>query len=258
MNIIHVIILSIIEGITEFLPISSTGHLILVSHLLGIGESNFKKSFDIIIQLGAIMAAVVLYAKTLLQNRQLLTKVIVGFIPAAIIGFLLYKFITTVLLGDIYVTLTTLLLGGIIFIVLEKWWFVKESGTKTTLKTLSIRDAFIIGVFQALAVIPGVSRSGSTIIGGLLLGMNRKSAVEFSFMLAIPTMLAVSALDLKNSAWSFSSSDYVYLGVGLVISFVVAYMVIKWFIRFVQNNTFVPFGVYRIVFALLYALIFIH
>lgn len=258
MNIFHVIILSIVEGITEFLPVSSTGHLILVSHILRIGDNNFTKSFEIIIQVGAILAAVVLYAKTLIQNKQLLTKVIAGFIPAAVIGLILYKFIKMFLLGNAYVTLVTLLLGGIIFIILEKWYFQKQTGTKTTLKTLTIRDALIIGIFQALAVVPGVSRSGSTIVGAMLLGVNRKSAVEFSFMLAIPTMIAASALDIKESAGSFSSHDIFYLILGLVISFVVAYIVIKWFIRFIQDHTFVPFGIYRIVLAIIYFLILVH
>lgn len=258
MNLLHVIILSVIEGITEFLPISSTGHLILTANLLGIAQDPFVKSFEVIIQLGAILAAVVLYAKTVLKQKDLIGKILVGFIPSAIVGLTLYKFIKGFLLENVYITLIALFVGGVAFIVLEKFVFNKSTGSKTTLKSLSFRDAVVVGLFQALSIIPGTSRSGASIIGGMLVNMNRKSAVEFSFLLAIPTMLAATVLDLKENAFQFTSTEFLYLGIGLVISFVVAFIVMRWFVQFVQTNTFIPFGIYRIVFSVLYFLLLVR
>jgi undecaprenyl-diphosphatase len=256
MNFLDVIILSIVEGITEFLPISSTGHLVLTSHLLGIQQTEFVKTFMVVIQLGAILAALVLYGKMLMQNKAILTKILIAFVPSAIIGFVFYKIIKDVLIGNELVTVLSLLIGGIALIIIELR-LGKEKGSKYTLKTLSIRDSFFIGLFQSLSVIPGVSRAASTILGGLLLGMNRKSAVEFSFLLAIPTMIAASAYDMLQSAESFSQQNFLHLGIGMVISFVVALFVMRWLLRFVQTNTFIPFGIYRIVLAIVYFLLFL-
>jgi undecaprenyl-diphosphatase len=253
MNIIHVIVLAVVEGVTEFLPISSTGHMVLVSHLLGIEQTDFVKSFEIIIQLGAILAAVILYAKMLLANRALLYKVAVSFVPAAVIGLVGYKLIKGFLLGNAWITVVALLLGGIALIVLE-YKLKQEKGTKLTLKSITYREALIIGLAQSVSIIPGVSRAAATIMGGLLTGMNRKSAVEFSFMLAIPTMLAASGLDILESRDAIMHGNILYLALGFVIAFAVAYAVIRWMLKFIQTNTLIPFGVYRIILALLFML----
>ena len=253
MNIIHVIVMAITEGVTEFLPISSTGHMVLVSKLLGIEQTNFVKSFEIIIQLGAILAAVILYAKMLFANRALLYKVAVAFIPAAVVGLVGYKLIKDILLGNAWITVVALLLGGIALIALE-YKLKDERGTKLTLKSITYREALLIGLAQSVSIIPGVSRAAATIMGGLLTGMNRKSAVEFSFMLAIPTMIAASGLDVLESRDAIIQGNMLYLGLGFVIAFAVAYAVIRWMLKFIQTNTFIPFGIYRIVLALLFML----
>jgi undecaprenyl-diphosphatase len=256
MNLLDVIILSIIEGITEFLPISSTGHLVLASRLLGVPQTEFVKTFEIVIQLGAILAAVVLYAKTVLQNKVLFSKIAVAFFPSAIVGFTFYKLIKGFLIGNEWITIAALIIGGIALIITELR-LGKEKGSKYTLKTLSMRDALLIGLFQALSVIPGVSRAAATILGGLILGMNRKSAVEFSFMLAIPTMIAASGYDLLQSADSFNQQNFAYLGVGIVLSFAVAFAAMRWLLKFIQTNTFIPFGIYRIAIGILFAIAFL-
>ena len=257
MNILHVLLLSLIEGITEFLPISSTGHLVLASHLLKLAQSDFLKSFEIFIQLGAIAAAAYLYGRQIVQNKFMLAKILAAFIPTALAGLLLYPFIKGFLLENVYITAGALFTGGLLLIILEKW-VIKDTGSKTTLKSLSVRDSFIIGTFQAVSVVPGISRAGATIVGGLLLNMNRKSAVEFSFMLAIPTMLAATGYDLVKNAHTLTAQNSLYLLVGMVASFVVAFVVIKWFIKYVQTKSLIPFGVYRIVLAVIYFLLFLR
>lgn len=255
MGFLDVIILSIVEGITEFLPISSTGHLALTSHLLRIEQSEFVKTFQIVIQLGAILAALFLYGKTLIKNKHLLNKIIIAFVPSGIVGFIGYSFIKSTLIGNPYVTVAALFLGGIALILLEKK-IGKEKGTKLTLKSITIKEAVLIGLFQTLSIIPGMSRSATTIIGGLLFGLNRRSAVEFSFMLAIPTMIAASGYDMFQSSSNLSQQNFLQLGLGVFLSFIVAVFVMKWFLKYIQTNTFIPFGIYRIILSILF-LIFI-
>jgi undecaprenyl-diphosphatase len=247
MNIFHTVILSVIEGITEFLPISSTGHMILASTLLKIAETDFVKSFEIIIQLGAILAVLILYWKKLLLNKKTLINVIIAFLPTAFIGLVLYKYIKSVLLGNPWIVVWSLGIGGVLLILLEI--FHKE---KTTIEEtdMSPKKAFIIGCAQSLSVIPGVSRAAATIAGAMLTGMGRAEAVEFSFLLAIPTMAAATGLDFLKSAKHFTGSQYELLGLGFVIAFLTALVVVKWFIGFVKKYTFIPFGIYRIVIAL--------
>ncbi|HRN71321.1 MAG TPA: undecaprenyl-diphosphatase UppP [Candidatus Woesebacteria bacterium] len=254
MDFLDVIILSIVEGITEFLPISSTGHLILTAKLLGIPQTEFVKTFTIVIQLGAILAALVLYGKMLVKNKMIFSKVAVAFFPSAIIGFIFYRIIKDILIGNEWVTVVALLLGGIALIIIELR-LGKEKGSKYTLKTLSMRDALFIGLFQTVSIIPGISRAAATILGGLILGMNRRSAVEFSFLLAIPTMIAASGYDMLQSADTFSQQNFLHLGLGMVISFVVALTAMRWLLKFIQTNTFIPFGIYRIAIALIFMLI---
>lgn len=243
--------LSIVEGVTEFLPVSSTGHLVLTARLLNIPQTEFVKSFEIIIQLGAILAIVLLYWRSLFTERKVWERVFVAFIPTAVIGFTLYKFIKQYLIGNELVTLGALFVGGVLLIVLEK--LHKQSDqSRSRVRDLTIRQSFLIGVIQAISVVPGVSRSAASILGGMYLGADRKTAVEFSFLLAVPTMVAATGLDLVQTRFSFSSLEWVQLGVGFIGAFITALIVVKWFVKFVQKNTFVPFGIYRMILSLIY------
>lgn len=251
MNFIQALILSIVEGISEFLPISSTGHLILASNILKIAQTDFVKDFQIIIQLGAIFAIVFLYWNTLFKKVEVWKKILTAFIPTGIIGFVLFNFIKSFLLGNLYVTLISLFAGGIILIMLELMYKEKEHHVEDVEK-ISYKNAFIIGIFQAIAVIPGVSRSAATIIGALFLGTKRKAATEFSFLLAVPTMMAATGFDIVKSNFSYSANEWLILLTGFIGSFIVAIIVVKWFLQFIQTNTFIPFGIYRIVLAILF------
>lgn len=251
MDILHTIILSIVEGISEFLPISSTGHLILASDILKVPQTDFVKSFEIIIQLGAILAVVVLYWKRLLTNKNVFLKVSAAFVPTAIIGFVLYKIIKTFLLGNTAVTLWALLLGGIVLILIEKLYKEQPHHIDDITK-LSYKNAVIIGLVQALSVVPGVSRSGATIVGGLFMGLKRKAAVEFSFLLAIPTMAAATGLDLVKENFSFTGPEWSVLIVGFIGAFITAFFAVKFFLKFVEKHTFIGFGIYRIIVAILF------
>ncbi len=258
MTYLHALILSFIEGVTEFLPISSTGHLILTSNLLRISQTDFVKDFEIIIQLGAIFAVVFLYWKTLTTNIKAWKRIAIAFIPTAIIGFVLYRIVKSFLLGNTYITLAALLIGGIILIVLELMYKEKEHHVDK-IEEISYKNAFLIGVVQSLAIIPGVSRSAATVIGALFLGTKRKTAVEFSFLLAIPTMFAASGLDiLKSDFISYSSQQYIALSIGFLGSFVFAILAIKFLLDFIKKHTFIPFGVYRIILAILFWLLIIR
>lgn len=252
MTLLQVILFSIIEGITEFLPVSSTGHLILTAHLLQIPQTNVQKSFEIAIQLGAILAVVVLYARTLLTDRRILLLVCTAFIPTAIIGFLFHGVVKSVLLGSTTVVLWSLFLGGIILLFFENVCPEKSSASKLT--EMSFTQAILVGVCQAVAIVPGVSRSAATIVGGELLGVSRKAIVEFTFLLAIPTMAAATGYDLWTSAGEFTSADVQTLAVGFVLSFLVAIAAIKWFLQYVKNHSFVVFGWYRILVAAVFFL----
>jgi undecaprenyl-diphosphatase len=248
MTFIHAIIFGIVEGVTEFLPISSTGHLILTAHILGLTETDFLKSFQIIIQLGAILAVVVLYWRSFLDLK-IIKRLIVAFIPTGIIGLLLYKFAKRYLLGNESVVLWALAIGGLILLAVEYFEYRKIPSRDEPVSNISYAQAFFVGVFQAIAIIPGVSRSAATISGGLLLRIPRKTIIEFSFLLAVPTMLAATALDIFKSAGSFSASGVGLLITGFLVSFFVAMAAIKWLLRYIKNHTFVAFGFYRIALA---------
>jgi len=251
MSFIHVLTLSIIEGFTEFLPISSTGHLILASKLLLLTETDFLKTFEIVIQLGAIMAVVVLYMKKFLSSIKLIKKLIVAFIPTAIIGFTLYPLIKDVLLGSSIITLNALFWGGIAIIGVE--WFLKQKdpSIKDT-KDITYKQAFLIGSFQSISIIPGVSRAAATIIGGLVTGLNRATATEFSFLLAVPTMVAASALDVWKSRALIAQGGFTTLFIGTALSFIFALLAVKLLIGFVKKHNFTIFGIYRVILAILF------
>ncbi len=256
MNTIQTLILSIVEGITEFLPVSSTGHLILAADIMKVAQTSFVKDFEIVIQLGAILAIVVLYANNLFRSVEVWKRVIAAFIPTGIIGFLLFKIIKTYLLGNLYITVASLFIGGIALIILEYVYKEKEHHV-ADIEKLSYKNAVLIGLFQAIAVIPGVSRSAATIIGAMFLGTKRKAAAEFSFLLAVPTMLAATSLDIVKSHFSYSAGEWGLMLLGFIGSFIVALFVVKWFLKYIQTHTFIPFGVYRIILALLFYFIVI-
>lgn len=255
MDLITSIVLGIVEGFSEFLPISSTGHLILAGKLLGVGTGEFVKSFDIAIQLGAILSVVVLYWRNLFVDVATIKKLAVAFVPTGIIGFILYRIIKGCLLGSSSVVLWSLFLGGIVIILFEFLHHERDDSTED-FTGITYWQSFWIGVFQSIAVIPGVSRSAATIIGGLILGMKRKLIVEFSFLLAVPTMLAATVYDLYKNGAAFSFTEMNYLIVGFLTSFIVALVSIKFLLGFVKDHTFVFFGVYRIVLVLIWLALF--
>lgn len=251
MNLIQTIILSIVEGITEFLPISSTGHLILTTNLLKITHTEFVKSFEIIIQLGAILAVVVIYFKKIVLSLdlKLYKNILISFLPSVVFGFLFYDSIKKYLIGNNIVVIISLFIGGVLMLITEK--YLKEPKEKN-LKAINYLK---IGLFQVFSMIPGVSRSFTTILGGRLTGLTREKATEFSFFLAIPTMTAATALDLiKTDLTIWTNEEYKMLAVGFVVSFLTAYIAVKWLIKYVQSHDFRIFGWYRIVVAILYFL----
>ena len=250
MNIIHAIILGVVEGITEFLPISSTGHMILASRLLGLPETEFLKTFEIFIQLGAILSVVVIYFKRLITSIDTIKKVIFAFIPTAIIGLILHGFVKKYLLASPLVVSIALIVGGILIIWFEKWnarkhqrLSIKQGGEID----IDYVQSFKVGLYQSIAMIPGVSRSAATIVGGQLSGVSRMEIVEFSFMLAIPTMIAASALDLYKGVGTISHNEIVLLAVGFVTAFIVAILAIKTFLAYIQKHNFISFAIYRII-----------
>lgn len=249
LDLLNAGLLGIVEGITEFLPISSTAHLILTAKLLNLPQTEYLKSFEIIIQLGAISSVVVLYWKKLWQ-WEIIKRLIVAFIPTGIIGLLVYKMAKEYLLGNTSVVLWALLIGGILIIAFE-YMFKQEDDSYQDITNMTYRQCLAIGLFQSIAIVPGVSRSAATVIGGLLIGLNRKTIVEFSFLLAVPTMLAASSFDLLKSANQFSMDQAKFLAVGFVVSFVVALLSIKFLLKYIKNHDFKAFGVYRIVIAIL-------
>lgn len=251
MTFVHAIILGIIEGVTEFLPISSTGHLVLASTVLGIPNTEFLKSFEVMIQLGAILAVVYLYRDVFLRNWEVLKKVGVAFVPTGLIGLALYQTIKRYLLGNNYVVVGALFLGGVILIAFEEWHKGREPRLHGIVE-LDYKDSAWIGVAQSVALIPGVSRSAATAVGGMLLGLDRKTAVEFSFLLAVPTLAAATGLDLLKSGFSFSSHELALLAVGFGTTFLVALGAVRFLLDHVKEKTLVSFGVYRMVLAVLF------
>jgi undecaprenyl-diphosphatase len=254
LDALHAVLLGIVEGVTEFLPISSTAHLILASRALGLAESEFLKSFEIIIQFGAILSVVVLYWRRFF-DIDVLKKLVVAVIPTGVIGLTVYKAIKGFLMGSIAVILISLVVGGIALIVFER--FQEREDRDVDFREITYRKAFLIGLFQAIAVIPGVSRSAATIVGGSLLGVSKRTIVEFSFMLAVPTMLAATGLELLKSQAALSG-NFGILGIGFVVSFITAIVAIKSFLAYLKRRDFSLFGWYRIALALVFYLAFLR
>ncbi len=256
MTALHALLLGIVEGFSEFLPVSSTAHLILTSALLKLEQTEFLKTFEVVIQLGAILSVVVVYWRSLLVQKDVMLRIAIAFIPTAIIGFLLERIIRNVLFENIPTILWSLFIGGIILIAFEKFHTPSPKDI-ADMKDMSYRQAFLIGLCQALAVVPGVSRSGATIVGGVLLGVSRKAIVDFSFVLAVPTMLAATVLSMVKHSDEMSFDQSGLLAIGFVTSFIIALISIKWLLGYVKKHSFAAFGVYRIAIAVLFfALLF--
>ncbi|HET9426318.1 MAG TPA: undecaprenyl-diphosphatase UppP [Gemmatimonadaceae bacterium] len=250
----HAFVLGIVEGLTEFLPVSSTAHLDLARHALRLEPTEYIKSFEIIIQLGAILSVVVLYWRKFL-DIEILKKVVVAFIPTGIIGLALYSVIKTYLLGNMTVILAALIIGGVLLIIFEKYH--DKGDTPVDFAEITYRRALLIGVFQAIAIVPGVSRSAATIVGGSMIGISKRTIVEFSFILAVPTMAAATGLDLIRN-YENLSTNFLSLAVGFVVSFITAIIAIKSFLSFVKKKAFSAFGWYRIVLAVVFFFLFVR
>ncbi len=250
MSLFEAVLLAIVEGLTEFLPVSSTGHMIIVSSLMGIAEQPFTKTFTVAIQFGAILSVVMLYYKRFLQSIDFYKKLFIAFIPAAILGKLLDDYIDA-MLGNVVVVGFTLLAGGIFILFLD--YFVKEN-TDEKSEEITNKKAFLIGLFQCIAMIPGVSRSAATIIGGLYQKLNRKTAAEFSFFLAVPTMFAATVYKVYKfykAGIGIEPEQINMLIVGNIVAFIVAALAIRSFIGYITKYGFKIFGYYRIVVGLL-------
>jgi undecaprenyl-diphosphatase len=250
-DIIKAAFLGVIEGLTEFIPVSSTAHLLLTSYLI---DFNAIQSglFEITIQFGAILAIIVVYRRKILDllvnfkqksQQHFILNIALAFLPAAVIGGIFHGAIKSLFFTNFTIA-TSLILGGIIIILVERKY--KNISQSTEIENIKPATAFYIGLFQCVAMIPGVSRSGATIIGGILLGLNRKTATEFSFFLAIPTISAASFYDLFKNYSTLTADNLGLIAIGLLTSFFSAMLVIKWFISFVSKNNFVGFGIYRI------------
>ena len=280
---LKVLILSIVEGVTEFLPVSSTGHLILVNEFVKLNPPEFSNAFNVIIQLGAIFSVVVIYFQMLnpwdyskthkyfpknyenlngqsrfyfrlthpdSRTMELWKRVIVGILPAGVLGFLFDDFIDEHLFNPMVVA-TMLLLWGLIIIFVEKRNDNKIGFVHDNITNVPYKTVLAIGFFQALAMIPGTSRSAATIMGAMILGLSREAAAEFSFFLAIPTMLGATLLKVVKNVHDFAGSQWLLIVIGMVLSFVVAYIVIKKFMEYISKNDFIPFGIYRIILAVI-------
>jgi undecaprenyl-diphosphatase len=261
-------VMGVVEGLTEFLPISSTGHLILAGALLGMDDDK-AKVFDIAIQTGAIFAVIIVYwqkiASTVValptqhEARRFAVNVLIAFLPAVVLGLLFGKFIKAHLFTPTVVA-STFILGGFIILWAEGWGRSKLEGEEihpndnariVNVETMSPLDALKVGLVQCLAMIPGTSRSGATIIGGMLLGLSRKAATDFSFYLAIPTLIGAGAYSLYKERELLSMADAPLFAVGLVFSFISAWICVRWLLRYISSHSFIPFAWYRIVFGIL-------
>ena len=250
MTAIDSIVLGIIEGVTEFLPISSTGHLIVASQFLGVDQSSVNKAYEVIIQFAAILAVILNYpSKFTFKHFDLWIKIFIAFVPIGIVGFLFSKQVKE--LFSLEVVATMFIIGGIIFLIVEKF-YDEDKHTTSDVEDVSYKQALYIGIAQIFALIPGTSRAGSSIIGAMIVGLNRKASAEFSFLLAFPVMCATTGYDiLKHHNELLIGSNFINLIIGFIVSFVVAFLAIKIFLKFLENFTFVAFGIYRILFGAL-------
>jgi len=249
LDIFQAIIIGIIEGFTEFLPISSTGHMIVASKFLGVSQDALTKAYEVIIQFAAILAVMLIYKeKITFKKIDLWQKLFVAFLPLAIVGFIFKDQIKTLFTVDVVAWM--FIIGGFVFLVVEYFYEEKEWHV-SDVEEVSYKQSFWIGFAQIFSLVPGTSRAGATIIGGLLAGLDRKTSMEFSFLLAIPVMAAVTGYDLLKHYQDFSDANWGAFVAGFIAAFIVAYLTIKLFLAFIQRFTFVAFGVYRIIFGVL-------
>ncbi len=255
MTIFDSVILGVIEGFTEFLPISSTGHLIVASGFLGIDQTAITKAYEVIIQFAAILAVILNYReKFTLKKIDLWKKVFIAFLPIGTVGYLFSSQIKE--LFSIEVVAIMFIVGGVVFLIVEKFFIKEEKNLIDDVEKITLKQSIVIGFAQIFALIPGTSRAGSTIIGALLVGINRKASAEFSFLLAFPVMSAVTGYDLLKHYKEFSDANLLTLGIGFIISFIVATITIKLFMAFLDRFTFVAFGIYRILFGTILLIVF--
>lgn len=253
MSFLEAFFIAFIEGLTEFLPVSSTGHMILAQSFMKMSNPEFAKTFEIVIQLGAILAVLLIYIKRFFVGVTIYLKLVVAFLPTGIIGFIAYKTIKQYLFNP-YTVSISLIIGGVILILLDKWSKRKESSYKE-IEDISYINAFKIGIIQCISMIPGVSRSAATIFGGIFSGFNRAQAAEFSFLLAIPTMFAASGYDLLKEHENINKDDIYLLLFGAFVAFVVAIIAVKAFVAYLNKYGFKHFGYYRIVLGIAFLLI---
>lgn len=253
MGILEAIILAVIEGITEFLPVSSTGHMILASTAMKIHDDEFVKTFEIFIQLGAILAIAIMYIKRFFQGIEIYIKLLIAFIPTAVIGFVAYDFIKAYLFDPIVVSVS-LIVGGFVLIWIDNKAMNRASEIDT-LEKIPYKNAFYIGLIQCLSMVPGTSRAAATIIGGVFNKLDKKQATEFSFLLAIPTMLAATGYDLLKTPVNFDQQEMIMLVVGLLFAFISAWLAVKIFLKLVENYGFKYFGYYRIIIGIIFLLV---
>ena len=256
MNIIQTIILGIVEGITEFLPISSTAHLIITSKILQLQQSQFLKLFEVFIQSGAILSVLFLYFKYLFKNKDVWIKLFISFIPTAIIGFIFIDLIKNDFFESMWILISAIFIVGLIFIFLENKIKKGRLNLKNKISDISYSHAFLIGAVQALAIIPGVSRAGAVIVVMLILGYKRDESAIYSFLLALPTIGAASLFDLYKNIGTLSSSitNIQMLIIGFIVSFVSAYFSVKWLIEYLKTHSLFVFGIYRIALAIILVL----
>ncbi|MEK9200395.1 MAG: undecaprenyl-diphosphate phosphatase [Patescibacteria group bacterium] len=250
MDLLSAFVLAVVEGITEFLPVSSTGHMVLATRLLQIPQTTFVSTFEIGIQLGAILAVVSLYLSRIWGNKKLFLKVGTAFLPTAVVGFVMYPVVKNSLLGNADLTAVMLLLGGIALIIWEKW----QRPGKTKIEELPWWKCVLIGLGQSVSMIPGVSRAMATIMTGVGMGLSRKEAVEMSFLLAVPTMMAAAGLDIYKSADGITNQEWGILIFGFCVAYVVAVVAVKWLVNFVKKSDLSGFGWYRIAVAAVWLL----
>lgn len=269
-EILKIIFLGIVEGITEWLPISSTGHMLLVDEFISMNfPESFKEMFFVVIQLGAIIAVVVMFwnkmwpfqfkdktqPKVKMDTINMWLKVVVACIPSAVLG-LLFDDLLEKYFGNAVTIAIMLIVYGVAFILVENW-NKKRTPKVSSLNDISYQTAFIIGLFQVLSMIPGTSRSGATIVGALLIGVSRTAAAEFTFFLAVPTMVGASALKLIKFGFNFTVEELIALALGMVVAFVVSLLCIKWLMSFIKKHNFKVFGWYRIALGIIVLLYFL-
>jgi len=253
MSILDSIILGLIEGFTEFLPISSTGHLIVASQFLNIDQTAVNKAYEVIIQFAAILAVVFNYSdKITFKKIELWKKLILAFIPIGTVGFIFSHQIKE--LFNVNTVAIMFIIGGIIFLIAEKFYDEKKAHIDDV-EDVTYKQALIIGLAQITALIPGTSRAGGTILGAMFVGLSRKASAEFSFLLALPVMSAVTGYDLLKHYKEFTDTNFLVLGIGFVVAFIMAFITIKLFLKFLEKFTFVSFGIYRIVFGIILLII---